>query len=233
MALVMGCSSEGAQSPMSGSRPEAADRPCAGMDGLDNYDEVSTGTFEMNGNPDTLGIKRDMRVSGDGYHEVRTFNVDDGEGRTEFMRVAGVVYFSASAYNGRLKQEWQVIESAPVGIPSPLLALGETPMCPDVRNLRFRGDEELDGVITTVYESGDSSGVEREAIEKLGSSFEGERRAIKDTFWVDGDGLLIQHEVETYYLYSRNGVRQTGEDYTLTKFSGIGEPNTITAPVVP
>ena len=227
--LLLGCNDQPEPSAQ-----EDVERACADMAGLDSYDSVAITEGEDNGEPAFLGWKTEARVSGDDFHRIQTFDVEEGEGLVERIRVGDVTYYREAAYDRRPEYDWRVMDSDPSGgILSPLAELGSTPMCPDVRNLRLKGNEELDGVMTTVYQYGDIYDVEKDALQSLDISFEGVRSAIKHEYWVGEDGLLVQHEMDNYVVAVYDGDRYTIRSFSQTKFSGIGEPNTITAPTVP
>ena len=87
------------------------------------------------------------------------------------------------------------------------------------------GEENLDGVTTTVYTTGN---------DVVAPTIMDANFTINVTlhFWVDGTGQLVQYrEIQTHPpspADSWPGVVAT----TVTKVSGVGEPNTITAPVL-
>ena len=218
--------------PLAGA-PGVAARPCADMENLDNYDFTSIVEATYGDDPLSHAITTEARVSGNDYHTVQRFDVEEGEGRMEDIWLGGVGYRMEAPYDRRLGIEWEVVSWSQGDITALFHALGSTPICPDLSNLTWKGQEELDGVKTTVYVSGDTYDVEKDALDNLDRSFQGERTAVKHEYWVDGNGLLVQHEMESYTLVAYEGIRSTGRYFTQTKFSGIGEPNTITVPVVP
>ena len=97
----------------------------------------------------------------------------------------------------------------------------------------MKGEDELDGVKVTVYTSGDTAGVEKDALDDVDSSFQGLKHASIHEYWVDGNGLLVQHREDRYTLSQYNGGRTILRYVTLATFLDVGEPNVITAPTIP
>ena len=84
-----------------------------------------------------------------------------------------------------------------------------------------------------MYTSGDLSGVEKDALDEVDSSFEGEKHVSVHEYWVDASGQLVQHGEDRFTLVQYEGSRSVLRYLTLARFLDVGEPNIITAPAIP
>ena len=208
------------------SAQETVQRVCGDMDNIDSYDFIASVKAEQDGVvfPDTMTFK--ASVSGKDYQMSYTVGSDNS---SEFIKVGDMGY-TRSSVDGNI---WEVSKSDLQDIAPQLSALGDSPVCPEITNVLWKGEEELDGVKVTVYTSGDTSGVEKTALNDVDGSFQGLKHASNHEYWVDGNGLLVQHREERHTLSQHDGNRTVLHFFTLATFSGVGEPNTITAPTIP
>ena len=207
------------------SAQEVVARACEGMAELDSYDMIVTMKVEQDGVPidGTFTVK--TRLAGKDFQT--SFAYPDG-GVSEAIRVGDMDYERSTPGEAG----WRVSRTKFTSPTTYLEQLGVSPLCPDLSDVTQKGEEQLDGVKVTVYTTGDINGVEKEDLEELDSSFEGVKHASKYKYWVNEQGLLVQHW-EDRYTFARAGEDSTMMRFTSTaKFSGVGEANTITAPDV-
>ena len=154
------------------------------------------------------GLKEEVYVGGKLY---RLF--EDGSGRTKWELVphAYPAESITSIYTGT--GDWQ---NADV-------------LCPSFDKIQKLGAETLDGVSTTRYQYGSTF--------EQRYGFPGAPLIVWDetyNYWVDETGVIVQiKKVADYRANDREEFGDGAVYTTVTKISGIGEPNTITAPVVP
>ena len=162
-------------------------------------------------------------VSGDDYYAKYTASTDGAT--MELMRLAGQSYYRDSIDGAG----WEFLDFPLASIDRNLSVLGDTPTCPDLTNVTKVGDEVLNGVAVTKYTSGDGKPA------PLAADFRGSKRGDLFEYWVDGRGQLLQiyneHYIAAHYEGSAEG-KTTGVYRITTTFSGVGEPNTITAPTL-
>ena len=207
------------------SAQEVVARACDGMAGLDSYDMITTMKMEQTGVP--LDGTTTVKASVDGKDFQTSFTFPDGS-MVEAIRVGDVDYERFTPGEAG----WEVSKTEFTDITTPLEHLGGSPVCPVLSNVTLKGEEELDGVKVTVYTSEDINGVEKRDLENLGSSFEGEKHAKSHKYWVDGRGILVKYW-EDRYTFAQFGADNAMTRFTFTtKFSGVGEANTITTPNV-
>lgn len=236
-----------ARGPAVVSAEEALGRACAELDATDSYDVTATVDGTVDGRPyievypDTTFFVHFMRVSGNDYHTTMTEENDDTV-VIEHIRVGNVLYLRERGYaDDGGPGDWKEWRRRDVEAGPPLLQyLGDNPLCPDLANLTVRsegtfnalGDDLVDGVSTLHFSDGGRLGPvgrvdDPEAQGTVSEKFD---------FWVDQDsGQLVQVVTEAHY---RNQRFQEGPPENLKarweiKFSGIGEPNVITAPTLP
>ncbi len=106
-------------------------------------------------------------------------------------------------------------------------------VCPELHNTSKVGTETIEGTKTTRYHDSYS-------IDQAKYIFPDEKERAGRTFvvhhawdfWIDSTGLLVQvKKVDSYPPLEGHSERQVFEE--VTTISGVGETNTITAPVVP
>ena len=196
------------------------------MANLDSYDFIVTVKAEQGGVPfpETLTIK--ASISGKDYQTSITADDDGNQSASEGIKVGDMSYERTTG------NPWRISEAPFQDIVSHLGQLGASPVCPDLNNVTWKGEEELDGVKVTLYTSGDTSGVEKDALDDVDSSFQGLKHVSVHEYWVDSNGLLVQHREDRYTLSKHDGGSTLLRFLTLARFLDVGEPNIITAPVV-
>ena len=208
------------------------------MEGVDSYDFSATTTGSNDGVSWDVTVTTEARVSGEDYNIL--ISVPDGS-TVEQLKVDSVNYFREYQpdYPLFFDNTWrrEDISGGPGNsINTPLSALGDWPVaCPSVSGVTWSGEEALNGEMTTRYTSGEGP----EAFDNLDydPSLFSDSYALDTSsheYWVDSGGQLVQHRMNQYSQFVEEGeVRGVGHVVTLTTFSGIGEPNVITAPQLP
>ncbi len=180
-----------------------------------------------------------MRVSGNAYYTTITAPTYEGV-VDEDIRVGIVLYYRSPQLVGCDLCERNEGESFThrYGDKAPFDVLGGAPLCPDLVALaaqtddtfRAHRDELLDGVPTNHFSDEGPVG----PVGRVGDLPEG-LVSDKLEFWTDYEtGQLVQVVMETTYHDRRreNGpVLERMQRWTIT-FSGVGEPNVITAPTL-
>ena len=208
------------------SAQEVVQTACGALAKIDSYDFIASVKAEQDGVafPDTLTVK--ASISGNDYQVSFSAGSDN---TSEGIKVGDKGYVRSTA-GGNV---WEVSEAPLQDIVSQLRHLGDSPICPDLSNVTWKADEELEGEKVTVYTSGDLSGVEKDALDEVDSSFAGEKHVSVHEYWVDASGLLVQHREDRFTLVQYEGSRSVLRYLTLARFLDVGEPNTITAPAIP
>ena len=208
------------------SAQEVVSRACEGTAGLGSYDLISTMKIEEDGVSieGTMTVK--VSVEGKDFQAETTY--PDGS-RREGIRVDDVDYERPHA----LGDGWAVSKAKFADVTAYLGHLGSSPACPELTNVTRKEEEELDGVKVTVYTAIDAAGLDKAALEKMDTSFDGERHAKAHKYWIDGSGLMVQYWEDRYTLSQYDGSRALLRFTFTTKISGVGEANVITAPVIP
>ena len=156
----------------------------------------------------------------------RHLSVDGKVGSFNFMRVDGVGYLRLPDAD-----TWEVSEQPYGEIGASLHVLGEDHLCPSTTGFRELGTETLDGEQVKHYTDAPQQGAGGDRRAQSGQT----PSTDTNEFWVNEDGRLVQFgyqdtETITYAGYAVPPKRTiTGT----TSFSGVGETNTITAPVLP
>ena len=207
------------------SAQEVVERACEGTAGFGSYDLISTMKIEEDGVPieGTMTVK--VSVEGKDFQAETTY--PDGS-RREGIRVDDVDYERPHA----LGDGWAVSKAKFADVTAYLGHLGSSPACPELTNVTRKEEEELDGVKVTVYTAIDAAGLDKAALEKMDTSFDGERHAKAHKYWIDGSEMMVQYWEDRYTLSQYDGSRALLRFTFTTKISGVGEPNIITAPVV-
>ena len=208
------------------SAQEVVESACDHMEGVDSYDFMASVKAEQDGVPFPDALTVEASVSGKDYQ----ISFTGGDGSTSEGIWVGNKGYTRSTAGGNV---WEVSAAPLENIVSQLSQLGDSPVCPDLSNVSLKGEDELDGVKVTVYTSGDTAGVEKDALDDVDSSFQGLKHASIHEYWVDGNGLLVQHREDRYTLSQYNGGRTILRYVTLATFLDVGEPNVITAPTIP
>ena len=177
-------------------------------------------------------------VSGADYHQ--TFHAPEMPAFAETIYVDGVAYTRQGERQG--EGAWAVVDVKGLVNPSNWLGYdpsgeettrvgGENPLCPVLKNLTKVGDETIGGARTTRYTA-------TETIDALWDHPD-ETLKIFNTFdyWIDAGDQLVQTRLVSVHPAEQHarGQEPTGEMQRaeiVTKVTGVGEANTITAPNV-
>ena len=202
-------------------------RACTEMAKTDQYDFYSQAGGSENGVPYPGIIEGKGSVSGKDYDVT---NTDYNDQVLEIRQVGSNVYMRQGTDGVWMQRD---VEAR---TPHDVLGLGDSPICPDLTKVIQKGEEDLDGVKTIRYVSGDVYGSEKAELES-DSDFQGSKYIYFHEYWIDTSGLLVQHRAEIYLLQQNDPEtsvtgRNVSEVFKLTRFFGVGEPNTITAPVI-
>ena len=205
------------------SAQEVVESACANMDKAASYDFI--GTVKHTSPGAETGVTADVKgeVSGEDYHFEYSY---EGTLIRALRRVGDKSYATQSGgvwelYNSRL-QDFNVTLGAG--------ALGDTPICPDITGVVYKGDEELDGVKVKRYSSGYEE-VSEEAVRALKDEVKGFKHIEAHNYWVDVSGQLVQHQLDYFTLAYYDDIQISNG--TLTKrFLDIGEPNVIEVPTL-
>ena len=173
------------------------------------------------------------QVSGSDYQS--SLRATDGSGE-DIVRIGDTDYqrsIITDGSGGVIEKGWQVSDTKLRDVDSWLSALGDSPVCPDLSDVLYLGDEQIDGVKVTHYASGDTDGSQKKALDALDSAFEGMKDVEAHEYWVNVDGQLVQHRLGLHSLSQGGGTdRRTLSAIAVTKFLDVGEPNVITAPTL-
>ena len=226
------------------SAQEVVESACTSLDKVDDYDVFATVKGSSSESPEhtvegTYTFK--AQVSGKEFHGQLLNSNGTGE---EYKRV-GDSYYAKDTYmgfDGLVTKGWQVHDGKIRHIDSWLSALGDEPICPDVSGVVFQAEEQLDGVKVSRYASGDVDGSQEKELDTTDDAFRGDKRVLFHQYWVNADGQLVQHRLEFFTLWqspagdvqwgSPELERQTSHGVMVMQFLEVGEPNTITAPVL-
>ena len=174
--------------------------------------------------------------AGPDYHLVIT--ASDGTGPIwyqESMRVDGKYYTRKSETLGEGKWEierhWRgarAFLANLIGIPELSAA---SVRCPELKNMVKIGQETIDGATMTRYQRTFSYDFAKDFAEEVRPQGDHVVFYTLD-YWADSEGQLTRVKAtQSYPPQEPGGQRYLQEQ--VTKISGIGEPNVITAPVVP
>ena len=208
------------------SAQEAVERACADTVDLDSYDLLTTMKIEQDGL--ALDGSLTLKVSVEGK-DFQMENIDPEGRKNEAIRVDGVDYEKPNPWG----DGWAVSKTTFADVTAFLGHLGESPACPELGPVTRKGEEEIDGVKVTVYTATDAAGLDKAALEKMDTSFDGERHAKEHKYWIDESGLMVRYWEDRYTLSQYEGSRALLRFTFTTKISGVGEANTITAPTIP
>ena len=205
------------------SAEQVMQQTCEQMAGLDSYDTISTIKTTVDGTQENYTITLKASVSGKDYQ--MSVSSDDSAVVDETRRVNGVGYYRSTSGSN----EWQVSKGVYRDFDEYLSDLGATPLCPNIAGVTRKGEEELNGEKVTVYTSGDDITV----LDDLGKSFRGQKEASTHEYWVNSQGVLVQHRQNLYEVVRDDEGGETAHYLILTRFMDVGEANTITAPTLP
>ena len=210
---------------------EVVENACDSMEKVESYDMAATIKGTADGEFDFTGTFK-AEVSGQDfrYENQRSdgsSNMAIRVGGKDYVRytrvgedgIANTKAWELSAHEIRHAESW-------------LTALGDSPICPDVSEVTFISEEQLAGVKVSRYVSGDFDGDLKDSYFN-DKGFEGVVYFHAHEYWVDADGQLVQHRLEQNSVSQGYGAeRRVTNLVAVTKFLNVGEPNTITAPVI-
>ena len=204
---------------------EVVRQACQHIQEVDSFDFTAHISGSLDGEAWRSTWTWSGRVSGDDYHTTSV----SSNGRTyEFIRVGGQGYMRDSAYpNGNA---WEPIDGLN-DIHTSLDDLGVNPFCPATAGLTRVDRDTQGGGSVTRYS--DIAVADAAAFADVPASFSGQKEASNHEYWVDYQGRLVRYREEVYHVeqYDSGGKGVTRTTINST-FSGIGEPNTITSPVI-
>ena len=163
-----------------------------------------------------------VSVQGDDFSGSLTFS---GQGTwAEFIRANGVDYYREgtgawAASNARFSDVGRILPG-----------VGDNPVCPDTSNFVAAGDEVLDGVKVKRYADPEPLST---TFADVDTAFRGGKSRRENVVWITSDGQLAQFQSTIHVLTQTDAERRVDTTVQTTTISGIGETNTITAPVVP
>ena len=221
MALAsLSCSAE-EPSPTATPAPQASaqvmvESACTEMANTDQYDFSSQAGGSENGVPYPGIIEAKGSVSGKDYYVT---NTDYNDQVLEIRQVGSNVYMRQGTDGAWIQRDVQA------RVPHDVLGLGDTPICPDLTNVIQKGEEDLHGVKTIRYVSGDVDGSKEAALES-DSDFQGSKYIYFHEYWIDTGGLLVQHRAQIYLLQQNDPEtevtgRNVSEVFNRTRFFGI------------
>ena len=215
------------------SAQEVVESACDDLEKARSYDMSATLKGSGDGVPWPITFTFKAQVSGHDYQS--SLRATDGSGE-DIVRIGDTDYqrsIITDGSGGVIEKGWQVSDTKLRDVDSWLSALGDSPVCPDLSDVLYLGDEQIDGVKVTHYASGDTDGSQKKALDALDSAFEGMKDVEAHEYWVNVDGQLVQHRLEIHSLSQGPGVeRRVTSAIGITKFLNVGEPNVITAPTL-
>ena len=206
------------------SAKEAVEAACNKLANVNHYDMAATVKHTTNGVQEAESFTMAARVSGADWIAKWTSSSDGATG--QLARVDGKSY-TRDSIDGR---GWAYFPTALPHLNASISHLGANLACPSLDKVTLESSETgSDGSALTRY----SSGTGAEGLSDAFANPDGSKATIAHTFWVDAEGLLVKHREELHLLLvDPDGRRRQGVQTSVTTYSGIGEPNTITAPVI-
>ncbi len=200
----------------------AVEESCSQMSAITDLDVTTHMTYhDPEETPRTINAVFDVEVSGDDWQVFMTFKEGDTFlGTIEARSVDGASYYRED------DAPWRT--DLPVGgLGFPYAADSQCPILGPVAQV---GEESIDGVSVTHFTFSVDEGVGPVGdVDDFGDDY-GEDTFEDWDIWIDDTGTLIQTK-RTLVATSDDGSKHTTE--LTSKFSGIGEPNFITAPDIP
>ena len=128
----------GQQRCADGQRTEVVQTACGALAKIDSYDFIASVKAEQDGVafPDTLTVK--ASILGNDYQVSFSAGADN---TSEGIKVGDKGYVRSTA-GGNV---WEVSEASLQDVISQLRHLGDSPICPDLSNVTWKAEEELDG----------------------------------------------------------------------------------------
>ena len=212
--------------PQWGSAPEvsaqeAVQSACERMEQVDSYD-ISVRHPATDGERDLILIV-DFKVSGNDYEG--SWTVDgEAEPYVRFMRVGGVNYMNQG-------QGWELYEHTFLEI-NQMFPAGDSLPCPEVGDLRNVGTETLNGVLVKHYNDASQGDTTAGQPNSAGTPT-GVHPSKAADFWVDKSGQIVQLARNIPITKQTATGSEEATIQVVSTFSGVGQANVITAPVVP
>ena len=194
---------------------------CNQMIQIEHYDLSASVKGSSDGVPWGESPTLKASAADDDYQAITT--AENGE-TYDFIRVGDVGYVRDS----RSGNAWKLAGGPLRDIDEFLGDLGDSPICPELTEVTWKGEEELNGIKVTLYTSGEGAS----ALDDVDSDFRGSEKDSSHEVWVDGSGQLAQHRHSLYELSQDDEGNGTAHTVVLSTFLDVGEPNTITAPMV-
>ena len=193
---------------------------CVPEEHQDSYDISSVSTAP------THNWVYDIRVSGEDYH-MRVSQMEEGGTITEFLGVNGVTYGRTEGVGWeRLEQHFSLrsfIKIHPID--------GSSALCPEINSAVEIGEDIVEESLTNRYRIIEQSAGNLGPVANVDGSLTGPLVSRTWDIWVQPDGRLVQTKLVADYAATANYAAFQAEVTTI--ISGIGEPNTITAPTLP
>ena len=183
-----------------------------------------------------------VSVSGEDYHQSVEIRQIPNEGNQPFSEesiyVDGVGYFRS--YEGQVESEWRIADKSELIPPDAWLAdralgtsdklSGDNPLCPVLENVTRAGEETIGGVQTTRF-------AWSETIDLLEDNpSETMKVQVSWEFWIDAGDKVVQTRMVAIHPREQHLRGQTPSGMErmelVNRISGVGEPTTITVPVV-
>ena len=194
---------------------------CAKATGSGNFDIVQVVTGETTGQEKPDSVEWRLSVSGLDFHLSGQGSMGRGPLDTEMVYADGV------GYARDVERPWYLDESVTPRIVAIFFDLRPTAdgwsLCPELEGISKVGIETLQGVETTRYAISHKIDLLPEENEVYIATYTWD-------WWVDQTGLLVQMKASE--IYPPADIAEGGRVYSVSRISGVGEPNTITAPVV-
>ena len=197
---------------------------CEDLQRVSSYDATTYFTMTSNIVPGVKTATEKKRVSGLDSHSASTYDFGVESGTWEYIRVNGVVYESEDG------EEWRILKGS-FNDPFPIQA--DEGFCLNLTEFGALGeDRTLDGLLADHYSAGSTligptGRVSEDSVEP--GSFA--QTAELYEFWIDSDGQLVQmKESQTHVGVNLKEEKIIDKVEYVTVFSGIGDPNIITAP---
>ena len=192
------------------SAEEAIKQGCQKVELSGSFDALMVITNRIDGVQAGDSSVTTLRVDGEDYHGVYTFDGESDSG--EYMRVDGESYWRDPL------GDW-TISQAP-------FAPSFFPQCENLTAFKELGEGETQaGAETDRYSAAE------EAYTTTGFGDDGTAEYMKiHEYWIDDDGEIVQHKNELSIKGTVGGVEQIWTSETLYTFTGFNEPNEIMAP---
>lgn len=200
---------------------EVVEQSCSKMDALTDLDVTTQmESYDSEEPPHNIQGKLNIEVSGDDWRSVMTLN--DGNsvlGTIEVRRVNSASYYRED--DGPWRTDLPIGDLA--------FPYASESLCPDLGPVKRVGEETINGVPVTRYAFSVDHDSELDAL-KAGD-YDSYSYVAEDDWdvWLDSTGALVQTKQSIVYKSDEGDV--VGNTELVSRISGIGEQNVITAPV--